>query len=418
MEKENVTQELLSLRSNSSGPWIVEVGSALDSGRCELKYGERLIVGSAAGVDLRIRDPTVSGRHCELSAGPEGLELRDLGSKNGVFVGAARVERAWLRGNPACVVVGGSTVVIRGHEESEPGNVEPLPGLVGNSDAIRRVAVEVRRHARLRAPILLQGESGTGKDVVARALHLLSGRQGQYTPLNVGAVPESLADAELFGHRRGAFTGAVASRPGAFEQAHRGTLFLDEIAELAPSIQVKLLRVVEDGQIRAVGGMNARQVDVRIVSATWAKLPDRIALGQFRADLYHRLSTVLLAIPPLRSRKSDIPLLSDTLLKRLAPELGEKRIASAALARLVAHHWPGNVRELSSVLYRAAVSAPNVMLGAEHIKISAGPLPIKCRLGPADAEQLLAKHAGNISAAARAASVPRSTFRAWLRRVG
>ncbi len=415
---EDLTQEVVLLQSSSyEGPWIVEVGNTASTATCVLRKGERVVLGSGGMADLRLDDPTVSARHCEICAGRDGLELRDLGSKNGVYVGAARVERAWLRGDPAVVVVGSSTIVVRPETEDIPGEVEPLPGLVGGSGPMRRVVQEIRRHARLRAPVLLQGESGTGKDLVARALHALSGRRGAYVALNACAIPDGLADAELFGHRRGAFTGAVGSRAGAFEQAHRGTLFLDEIADLGLAVQAKLLRVVEDGQVRPVGASTPSQTDVRVVSASWARLSERVALGLFRADLYHRLSTLVVVLPPLRARKSDIPLLCETLLSQCASELGPKHLSSPALARLVAHHWSGNVRELGNVLYRAAVRAPGMRIEAEHITLTTAIAPAKCRLGPAEAERLLATHQGNVSAAARAAHVPRSTFRSWLRRV-
>jgi DNA-binding NtrC family response regulator len=262
---------------------------------------------------------------------------------------------------------------------------------------------------------LLQGESGTGKDVVARGLHQLSRRSGGYVPLNVGALPESLADAELFGHRRGAFTGALHSRPGAFEQADAGTLFLDEIADLPLGIQIKLLRVVEDGSVRPLGSTSPLQVDVRIVSASWAALEERVDGGSFRADLYHRLSTVVIELPPLRQRKSDIPELARALLRRIRDEVGERQLTSAALSRLVSHDWPGNVRELGSVLYRAAMATTEPEIQAEHVQINAArTLQRLAPLGPDDAIRLLREHQGNVSAAARAAGVPRSTFRAWL----
>jgi two-component system response regulator PilR (NtrC family) len=292
-----------------------------------------------------------------------------------------------------------------------------LPGLVGSSLGMQRVAAEVRRHARTRAPILIQGESGTGKDVIARAAHQLSRRSGAYVPLNLSALPESLADAELFGHRRGAFTGAVQSRAGAFELAHAGTLFLDEIADLTPAIQVKLLRVVEDGGVRPLGATSAVHVDVRIVSASWAELEVRVAQNRFRADLFHRLSTVVVHVPPLRQRKTDIPELSRVLLSRMAADVGEKRLTSAALSRLLSHAWPGNVRELSSALYRAAMVSAGESIGAEDLTLASGPvLPRLARIGPGDARRLLDENQRNVSAAARAAGVPRSTFRSWLSR--
>jgi DNA-binding NtrC family response regulator len=246
-------------------------------------------------------------------------------------------------------------------------------------------------------------------------VHQLSRRTGLYLPLNVGALPESLADAELFGHRRGAFTGAVTNRAGAFEYAHRGTLFLDEIAELAPPVQVKLLRVVEDGQVRPVGGLESLAVDVRIVSASWAPLEERVDSGSFREDLYHRISTFVLRVPPLRNRKSDISALSRVFLKRLSDDVGDKELTSAALARLVAHSWPGNVRELGSALCRAAVRAPGKEIDASHVEGALDrPTRSRTRALSQPEAALLLRQAGSVSAAARAAGVPRSTFRSWL----
>jgi DNA-binding NtrC family response regulator len=299
-------------------------------------------------------------------------------------------------------------------DEDEPSS-EPLPGVIGTSAPMLRVARLVRRHAKSRVPILLQGESGTGKDMVARAVHELGRRNGPFVPLNMAALPESLADAELFGHRRGAFTGAIASRVGAFEQAHQGTLFLDEIAELPLSIQVKLLRVVEDGMVRAVGATQAARVDVRLVSASWAVLDERVLEGRFRGDLYHRLSTVVVELPPLRQRRSDIAQLSHALLRRMRADLGERLLSSAALSRLVEQHFPGNVRELGAILYRAAASA-EYEISARHVDEASQKAGPRERKPAADAHALLEHCSGNVSKAARAAGVPRSTFRAWLSR--
>jgi len=311
-------------------------------------------------------------------------------------------------------VVGRSAVsvrVIECDEDEQPS--DPLPGVIGTSAPMLRVARLVRRHAKSRVPILLQGESGTGKDMVARAVHELGRRAGPYVPLNMAAVPESLADAELFGHRRGAFTGAVSNRVGAFEQAHEGTLFLDEIAELPLSIQVKLLRVVEDGMVRAVGAVQSARVDVRLVSASWAALDERVLEGRFRADLYHRLATVVVELPPLRQRRSDIAQLSHSLLRRMRADVGERTLSSAALSRLVEQSWPGNVRELGAVLYRAAASA-ELEIAARHVDEASRQAAPNARRPAQDAHALLEHCSGNVSKAARAAGVPRSTFRAWL----
>lgn len=404
------------------GPWLVEVGASQQSESRVLGMGEELVIGSARDADLRVCDRSVSGHHCRLVATRQGVELSDLGSKNGVFVGRARTTHCVLPDSGGVVVIGAATVAVRPQTDHATVPARSVPGLVGDSQVMRRVADAVHRYAALGRPVLIQGESGTGKDVVARALHDLSGRKGAYVPMNVGAVAESLADAELFGHRRGAFTGAVESREGAFEQAHRGTLFLDEVAELSHAMQVKLLRVVEDGQVRPVGG-KALCVDARVVSATWAALSDRVKQGRFRPDLYHRLSTLVIELPPLRQRRSDIPQLARYLLERHQSELGPRHLAPAALARLVAYDWPGNVRELSGVLYRAAVVSSGARIDEGHVHEalpSSGTAPHDPVVSSGrqvtvdEARVLLEQNGGNASAAARAAGVPRSTFRAWL----
>jgi DNA-binding NtrC family response regulator len=412
------TEPTLELRARrETGPYFIEVGSRDEEIETfELRAGQSVRLGSGPGADIRLRDRTVSAQHCELCAGELGVEVLDLGSKNGVFVGGARIARARLEPASASFVIGRSTVTVRVARGESPSSASPLPGIVGKSEPMRRIAEEVRRHAATRAPILIQGESGTGKDLVARAVHALGRSAGPYVPLNVGAIAESLADSELFGHRRGAFTGAVAHRQGAFEQAHRGTLFLDEVAELSPGVQVRLLRVVEDGSVRPLGAQSSTLVDVRIVSASWASLPERVEQGKFRGDLYHRLSMVTLRLPPLRERQTDMPALARVLLKRLEPELGRKELRTEALAMLVAHSWPGNVRELASVLYRAASLATGHEIMAQHLALSVRPVgPRRVRdVAQLDAQALLASHAGNVSAAARAARLPRTTFRALL----
>lgn len=401
----------------SSGPWVVEVG--LEDGtwaQSALEEGSDLVLGSSERAGLSIADRAVSARHCSLAMTERGVVVEDLGSKNGVFVGGARVSRALLGGHHSVFLIGRTSVVVRraaSREWDESG--AEIPGLVGASAAMRQVARDIHRYARLGAPVLIQGESGTGKDVVAQALHRTSGRDGAYVPLNVGTLVESLADSELFGHRRGAFTGAIAARAGAFEQADGGTLFLDEVAELAPALQVKLLRVVEDGLIRPLGGQ-ALRVDVRLVSATWARLDLRVLEARFRQDLFHRLSTVVIELPPLRERKTDIPALAAALLQRREREVGPKRLSTRALARLMESAWPGNVRELDNVLYRAAVASERPVIEAEHVDPprAEGRRTRPSALSPRDALSLLERNRGNVAVSARSAGVPRSTFRAWI----
>jgi DNA-binding NtrC family response regulator len=383
-----------------------------------LAMGQTLRIGAHVACELVIDDPTISGRHASISAGPNGVVVEDLGSKNGVYWGGARVQRAVLRGTHAEFLLGRTPVTVEPAGVGQGALQAPLlPGLVGTSPPMRRLAAEVQRVAALEAPVLLLGESGTGKDVVARAIHALSGRRGRYVPLNAGALGESLADSELFGHCRGAFTGAVQARAGAFEQADRGTLFLDEIADLAPSIQVKLLRAVEDGEVRQLGGNVPLKVRTRLIAATWAPLEQRILAGAFRADLFHRISTFVIRLPPLRQRRSDIPALAAALLGARCEELGPRQLSAGALARLETYAFPGNVRELFSIVYRAAALGGARVISAADIEAALPALaPGDVKTTRLDAHELLMVHGGNVSAAARSARVARSTFRSWLRR--
>ncbi len=378
-----------------------------------LKLGERLLVGSSSDVDLCLDDPTVSGHHCVLEVVDGGLRVTDLHSKNGVYLGAGRVEKALLSGPSACFALGATSV--EAEDRARLPHATAPGSLLGESDAMARVRASIERFAKLRGPVLIIGESGTGKDIVARALHDASGRDGRYLPLNVAALPDGLLDAELFGHVKGAFTGAIASRSGLFELASGGTLFLDEIADMSPSGQAKLLRVVEDGKVRGLGADREKMVDTRLVSATCVPLDARMESGEFREDLYHRLSMLVIELPALRNRRADIPLLAQHFLERIAPEVGYKHLLPATLECLRLAPWPGNVRQLFGVLYRAAALAPDDALAPAHLLLGSGIQKARARLDAERAGALLAEH-GNISAAARAAGVPRTTFRSVLER--
>lgn len=402
----------------SRGPWRLRVAAPSGARVISLACGQAITIGSGHGCQMTIEDPTISYRHVAVSAHASGIVVEDLGSKNGVFLAGARVQRAILRGGHGSFVIGRTTVSLELAEDRREDSDAPLlPGFIGTSPPMRRLAAEVKRVAALEAPVLLLGESGTGKDVLARAIHTLSGRRGRYVPLNAGALGEALADSELFGHCRGAFTGAVQARSGAFEQADRGSLFLDEIADLAPSIQVKLLRAVEDGEIRQVGGAAPIKVRSRLITATWAPLERRIESGSFRADLFHRISTFIIHVPPLRQRKSDIPALVRALLRSRREELGERQLSQAAFARLNTYSFPGNVRELFSIVYRAAALSDCRELSVLDIEAALPSLlSAEVKTTRLDARRLLDVHGGNVSAAARSARVARSTFRSWLRR--
>jgi DNA-binding NtrC family response regulator len=232
-----------------------------------------------------------------------------------------------------------------------------VEALIGDSPPMEAVKQLIRQIAPTDINVLIQGESGTGKEIAADALHSLSGRRARpLVKISCAAIPETLLESELFGHERGAFTGATAARPGKFEQADGGTLLLDEIAEMTPQLQAKLLRVLQDGSFHRVGGATEIQVNVRVLCATHADIPRAVAEGQFRHDLYYRINTVQIVLPPLRERREDIGLLARHFLGTFAALMGKHvtEIAPAALDQLLAHPWSGNVRELEHVIQRAA----------------------------------------------------------------
>jgi DNA-binding NtrC family response regulator len=245
-----------------------------------------------------------------------------------------------------------------------------LGKLVGTSAAMQEVYRLMEMAAPTPAPVLISGESGTGKELVARTLHELSPRgSGPFVAVNCAAIPETLLESEIFGHEKGAFTGAVERRPGCFELAHQGTLFLDEIAEMAPGTQAKFLRILQDGTVRRLGGKNEISVDVRVLAATNKDPVKALREGSFREDLYYRLNVVSLSIPPLRERREDIPVLIEAFVEEFNTKY-DKRIRSVdegVLKALTSHPWPGNVRELRNVLERAAIVCDGDLITAKHL---------------------------------------------------
>lgn len=246
----------------------------------------------------------------------------------------------------------------------------PIPGLIGESAAMHELTTLIRLVAPRNATVLIEGETGTGKELVATAIHRLSSRASKpLTVLNCAAIPESLLEAELFGHTRGAFTGAVQSRTGRIEAAHGGTLFLDEIGELPLAVQAKLLRFLECGELQRVGDNEITRVDVRIIAATHRDLEQRVVDGAFRLDLFHRLAVFPIEVPALRERLDDLSALAEHLLARLGADSPRKSLSEGALYALEQHNWPGNVRELAHVLERAAIlAADSPEITAEHIR--------------------------------------------------
>jgi transcriptional regulator with PAS, ATPase and Fis domain len=312
-------------------------------------------VGAAPGNDLTLADPTVSRVHCEITQKGDALVLRDLGSTNGTWVEGVRLRDGDVP--PGAIVRVGSSA-FRVDVGEEPAFVElsarsSFGELVGASLEMRRLYAVLERVAATDATVLVEGETGTGKDVLARSLHAASPRaSGPLVAVDCGAIPENLIESELFGHVRGAFTGATSDRKGVFEEAHGGTLFLDEIGEMPLTLQPKLLRAIESRSVRRVGSSAARAVDVRIVAATNRPLARCVNDGSFREDLYYRLAVVAVALPPLRTRREDIPLLARHFHAAIAGA-GAGELPPELLARLVARSWPGNVRELRNYIERS-----------------------------------------------------------------
>lgn len=250
--------------------------------------------------------------------------------------------------------------------------------LLGESDCMHALRAMIAKVARSQAPVHIAGESGTGKELVARMIHAQGARaDGPFVPVNCGAIPAELMESEFFGHRKGAFTGAVADKDGLFQSAEGGTLFMDEIADLPLPMQVKLLRVIQEKSVRPVGATSEVAVDVRVLSATHKDLRAMVASGEFREDLYYRVNVIELRVPPLRERGRDVLLLAEYILQRLAGELGiaVPELTAAAHDRLAAYHYPGNVRELENVLERAIALAADDRIDADDIQLQQSPLP-------------------------------------------
>jgi DNA-binding NtrC family response regulator len=392
----------------------------------------RWVVGTTSSCEIAIDDPFVSKRHCVIERRTNGvLIVRDTDSRNGTYIDGNPIEAAELRVG-SYLAVGRTTLVAVAANGGERRRAVDL--LRGRDPALRTTIDQARRTARTDCSVLIIGETGTGKDLLARVIHESSRRaSGPFVAVNCGAIPRELVASELFGHEKGAFTGAADMRDGFFVEAHGGTLFLDEIGELPVELQPNLLRVLETRRVRRVGGQAERQIDVRIVAATNQIEGLGTETSRLRIDLYHRLATVVLSLPPLRDRMADLGELVEGILADGMPEHGHKRISSEGWEALASYAWPGNVRELRGAIMRA------IALGGDQL----GPLDFFPDLGsgrrrtapvtPASAtldmslsryhavlrgamEQALQKH-GTIRAAATAMGMPKSTFadkaKAW-----
>src|SRR4051812_22055748 len=322
---------------------------------------EEIRIGSMEDNDVVLGDDTVSRYHCKIVQDEQSYTLVDLRSTNGTFINKVRVREAFLK--PGCIMaVGQSQLRFNAREEEVtivPSRSDRCAGLIGGNAKMREIYTIIEKIAPTATTVVIDGETGTGKEVVAQAIHSLSPRsRNDLVVFDCGAVPPNLIESELFGHEKGSFTGAVMTRQGLFEQADGGTLFLDELGELPIDLQPKLLRALEQREVRRVGSAKAAKVDVRIIAATNRNLEDEVRAGRFRQDLFYRLSVVRLHLPALRDRVDDVPLLVQHFLDNGAfnrkPTSPSVRSASRdATAALQAYPWPGNVRELVNVVERA-----------------------------------------------------------------
>ena len=315
-----------------------------------------MTVGAGPENDLVLTDDTVSRHHLEIHPIADGARVVDLGSTNGTFVGGARVTEVTL--SPGSRLKAGSTELLLRPAEEEfevaPSTEDHFGSVLGKSLAIRKVFGILEKVADSSATVLLTGETGTGKGAFARAIHDKSSRRRKpFVVVDCGAIPAPLMESELFGHEKGAFTGAIAARRGAFEQADDSTVFLDEVGELPLELQPKLLRVLESGEIRRVGGEGVRKINVRIVAATNRDLNTEVAEGRFREDLYYRLAVIRVRIPPLRERSEDIPLLIRSFMEVHGGDTDS--LEQSTIAALQTYGWPGNVRELRNLVERSVL---------------------------------------------------------------
>jgi transcriptional regulator with GAF, ATPase, and Fis domain len=413
----------------------VRVIDGPDRGAVVLDTSGEITCGTADGNTLVLTDPTVSRYHVLITATAQGAHLRDVGSTNGVFLGEHRVESAWIEAG-AVLKLGLTSLRFEHGEDDveEPLSADDRFGrAIGRSIAMRRVFEALPRIAASDATVLIQGETGTGKTLLAEAIHQAGPRRrAPFVVIDCGAIPPTLIESELFGHEKGAFTGATSARVGAIESAAGGTVFFDEIGELPLDLQPRLLRVIEDRMVKRVGGRDQIRVDVRVIAATHQDLRAAVNRGGFRSDLYYRLNVVPLRLPPLRERREDIPLLVESFYEQFTGLPGAPQDLLDELSRL---DWPGNVRELRAAVERAVLLGDPALwsaLAEETRGDVAAPAPsepfddsLSFRAAKERAlvrwergyiAELLRRHNGNLSRAARAARMDRTHLRELGRR--
>ena len=423
MPRRRDTTQQIELLDGPSPRWVSLVAPDGTVTREQLTR-RRVRIGSGDDVDIVIKDPHVSRTHCELEPTVAGVVLRDLGSTNGTYVGGAAIREVILVPG-AVAVLGGSTRLFVETDAPVAARMR-FGSAISASPSMSSVFSMVEKLAASEVTILLTGETGTGKDVLARAVHEESPRAaGPMVVFDCGAVTASLIESELFGHEKGAFTGAVSERAGAFERAAGGTLFLDEIGEMPLDLQPRLLRALEQREVRRVGGSVEIPVDVRAIAATNRDLAAEVAAGRFRQDLYFRVTAAVVEVPPLRARPEDLPILVDHILE------GRATVTPAAMAALAAYDWPGNVRELRNVITTAVAMLDGDVLDVRHLMFpNAAPrrerelddLPLAGRsldaIEKAAIKQTLDREGGNKTRAAKALGIAPSTLYEKLKKYG
>ena len=399
-------------------------------GRGTARGAERSLQGGRCVLTVQVPDPSMSQVHARLERGVGAWLVEDAGSKNGTMVNGAPIQRGRL-GDGDLLTLGYSLFLFRAalsvHEDS-PGWVDAAarqpvsPGMATLVPSLELALARLARVAPSDVTVMIRGETGTGKEVLARAIHTLSRRRGDFVAINCGALTETLIESELFGHRKGAFSGATEDTMGLVRLAHGGTLLLDEIGDLPPSSQAAFLRVLQEREVMAVGGTRPVPVDLRVVSATHRDLEDLVARGRFRSDLLARVSGFRVDLPPLRERREDLGLLIGALVRRLVGDAAEAVSFTEAAARAMFRHgWPHNVRELEKTLGAAIVLADGRPIDLVHLGEAVRAAPaVDPDLGDeelrAQLVDLLARHGGNISAVARAMGKARMQIHRWMRR--
>jgi DNA-binding NtrC family response regulator len=413
----------------------LEVTAGPDRGKAAVGEAKILHIGSQQGNTLQLNDDAVSRIHLQINNTTGGIQLRDLGSTNGTWVpGDIRITEAIVP-TGTVVQLGRSHVRILVLDEQVSESLSQLPGfgeMLGVSPALRSIFALLERVAPTEETILITGETGTGKELCARSIVDRSRRaNGPFVVVDCGAMPPNLLESELFGHVRGAFTGAVSDHEGAFERAHKGTIFLDEIGELPLELQSRLLRAVENRSVRRVGGSRDISLDIRIIAATNRTLEEEVNRGTFRADLYYRLSVVQVRIPPLRERPEDVELLARHLLQELEGA-SDSVLDSDVVERMKRYRWPGNVRELRNYVRRLTLGEQEGPAPHQEGLLGDGPsfvldLSVPFREAKEAAVErferaylaaLMDRTGGNISQAAREAQTDRTYLSRLLSKYG